>query len=116
MLKEDARSPFHRLPYISDKGQGYYLDLLVLPANAHSKGKNLFWTFLKAIVMHVNDSLTDYNHYIPLREDEPEEDEEWNVEDDDEDDEVGDMEEDDWFVYPRDLTYEDDSNDSDFEL
>ena len=116
MLKEDARSQFHRLPYISDKGQGYYLDLLVLRANARLKGKNLFWTFLKAIVMHVNDPLTDYNPYIPLREDESEEDEEGNVEDDDEDDEIGDMEEDDWFVYPRDLTYEDDLNDSDFEL
>ena len=69
VMKEDARRQFYRLPYISSRGQGYYLDLLVLRANARLKGKPLFWTFLMAIVKHLKAHLTDYNPYISLRED-----------------------------------------------
>ena len=112
MLKEDAHRQFYRLPYLSDKGKAYYLDLLVLRANARLKGKSIFYTFLKAIIMHVNDPLEDYNPYIPVREEEEEEEVEVDEETDDED--ANNVYEDDWFVYPKDLTYEDDSDDADF--
>ena len=72
VLKEDARSQFSRLPYISDKGQGYYLDLLVLRANSRLKGFCVFYTFFKAILLHVHHPLEDYDPIIPLREEEEE--------------------------------------------
>ena len=110
MIKNDAQRQFYRLPYLSDRGQGYYLDLLVLRANARLKNRSIFYTFLKVIVMHENDPLVGYDPIIPVREDDEDEENEEEVEEDEE------------FeftripVYPQDLTYEDDSDDADFRV
>ena len=112
MIKNDAQRQFYRLPYLSDRGQGFYLDLLVLRSNARLKNRSIFYTFLKAIVMHENDPLVGYDPIIPVREDDEDEENEEEVEEDEE----FEFEEDYWFVYPQDLTYEDDSDDADFRV
>ena len=111
MLKNDAQRQFYRLPYLSDRGQSYYLDLLVLRANARLKKRSIFSTFLKAIQMHENDPLVGYDPTIRVREDEEEEEEA-----EEEEESEFEVEEDDWFIYPQDLTYEDDSDDADFAI
>ena len=68
--------------------------------------------FLCAIYQHTTDPLIDYDPTIPLREDEEIEGEEVDVVEEEEEELYG--EEDDWFVYPHDLTYEDDQDDVDF--
>ena len=112
VLKEDGRSQFKRLPYISDDGEGYYLDLLVLRANARLRKISFFYMFLRAIYQHTTDPLIDYDPTIPLREDEEIQGEEVDVVEEEEEELYG--EEDDWFVYPHDITYEDDQDDADF--
>ena len=61
----------------------------------------------------MNDPLKDFDPIIPVREDEELEEEEVADESDDDGEQ---FDEDDWFIYPKDLSYEDDSNDSDFEI
>ena len=111
VLKLDAQRQFYRLPYLTEKGHAYYLDLLVLRANARLKKRSIFYTFMKALQMHENDPLTDWNPIIPVHEDEEEQENDEEVNDDDEEVDVS---VDDWFIYPKDLTYSDDEQDSDF--
>ena len=60
--------------------------------------------------MHVNDPLEDYNPYIPIREEE----EEVEIDEETDDENDNNVYEDDWFVYPKDLTYDYDIDDADF--
>ena len=90
----------------------YYLDLLILRANARLNKLPFFYIFLGAIQVHTLDPLENFNPKIPIRVDE-------NVQDDEESDDENEellYEEDDWFIYPEDLSYEDNPDDEDFIL
>ena len=95
----------------------YYLDLLILRANARLNKLPFFYIFLGAIQVHTLDPLENFNPKIPIRVDEDIGDE--NVQDDAESDYENEeflYEEDDWFIYPEDLSNEDKPDDEDFIL
>ena len=111
MIKEDGKAQFHRLPYLSDRGQSFYLDLLILRANARLQKIPLFKAFLTAIRSHTLSPNSSYNPIVPMREDEDDDEIENNAECEDE---VINGDEDVWFIYPEDVTYEEDSGDEDY--
>ena len=111
MIKEDARAQWHRLPYLSDRGQSFYLDLLILRANARLQKVPFFFAFLKAIRTHTLNPNSSYNPLVPMRDDEDDDDNNAGEVEEDEDF-LG--EEDDWFVYPGYFTFEDHTGDEDY--
>ena len=107
----------------------YYLDLLILRANARLNKMPFFFAFVGAI------PLLDFQPRIPLFLDDEDRAEAGNDDDEEEDDghqgelfddeQVGEFGGDNveeesgdetWFVYPHDVSYEDDEDDEDFVL
>ena len=66
MLKEDGKSQFGRLPYLTDDVIVYYLDLLVYRAKARLNKIPLFFAFLQAIQLHTIDPLLNFDQKVPL--------------------------------------------------
>ena len=66
MLKDKARQQFGRLPYISNDGEGYYLDLLVWRVNRNLKKLPVFVEFCKSLLFWTIDPIEDWSRKIPL--------------------------------------------------
>ena len=76
MIKRDGYHQFGRLPYLNEKGETYYLDLLVWRANARLQGMNLMEAFFRFLWLWINHPLEDWNLITPLFEDDGDEGEE----------------------------------------
>lgn len=82
VVKNAAREQFGRLPYISDKGDVYYLDILVWRANVRLRKLPIFAEFAKALLFWTINPLEGSSRKVPLfeedigMEDEGDEDEE----------------------------------------
>ena len=94
------------MPYISDKGDVYYLDLLVWRANVKLRKLPIFAEFAKALLFWTINPLEGWSRKVPLFE------EDVGMEDEgDEDEEDGEFEENEegeWFVREEDLYFDSD--------
>ena len=105
MIKKDAHQQFGRLPYLTSRGETYYLDLLVFRANARLYNVNLFQAFW------TTEPLEGWSHIIPVfEEDEDHQEEEDNTEDVVDEDPGAE-----WFIDANDVEDEDIVDDRDYE-
>ena len=73
VLKKDSRSQFDRLPYLTQYGETYYLDLLVFRCNCRLQKQHIFIQFADALWKWTPFPLSDYDGYTPVRREEDEE-------------------------------------------
>lgn len=111
VIKRDAHQQFGRLPYLTSKGETYYLDLLVWRANRRLEKMPFFYSFSKDLWNWTHHGLEDWAHIIPPFEEDVLDDEEHDDKDDGEDEDVND---DAWFI-PADKVLDED-DDEDFVL
>ena len=119
VIKKDAQAQFNRLPYITQNGDPYYLNLVVWRANVRLRKENPFGAFCKDLWFWTHRPLTDFNYRVPIVTDEDvfdDEDEEGN----DYDNDIEDSEEEDdtveWFLDENEFSRDDtiDSSDDEF--
>ena len=73
VLKKESRSQFGRLPYLTQHGETYYLDLLVFCCNCRLQKQHIFIQFADALWKWTPFPLSDYDGYTPVRREEDEE-------------------------------------------
>ena len=111
VIKKDAHQQFGRLPYLTSRGETYYLDLLVFRANARLYNVNLFQAFCNTLYFWTNEPLEGWSHIIPVfEEDEDHQEEEDNTEDVVDEDPGAE-----WFIDANDVEDEDIVDDRDYE-
>ena len=113
-MKNAAREQFGRLPYISEVGEAYYLDLLVWRTNKKLLKLPIFQEFCKALLFWTVNPLEGYSQRIPIFEEaddeEEEEEEEFNDQEDDDETIMYGKQEGDWFIPEEGLYSDSDSN------
>ena len=70
-IKRSARSQFGRLPSLSDDGFTNYLDLLVWKANVGLKKEKEFYGWCKTLFNWTKNPIEDFDHTIPVWEEDP---------------------------------------------
>ena len=70
VLKKDSRSQFDRLPYLTQYGETYYLDLLVFRCNCRLQKQHIFMQFADALWKWTHFPLSDYDRYTPVKREE----------------------------------------------
>ena len=76
VIKKDGQQQFGRLPYLTDEGNTYYLDLLIWRANKRLMKIPFFYAFSLDLWYWTRYPLEDFVHIIPVFE-------EFDVDDDD---------------------------------
>ena len=77
VLKTDARGQLKRLPYVTQSGGIYYMDLLVWRAKCRLKKLDLFQEFCHTLFNWTHNPLEGFCHVLQLWPDEDEQEEEY---------------------------------------
>ena len=75
VMKNMSRKQFNRLPFVTDEGKPYYIDLICWRTNVGLQKADPWTEFCKALKSWTEDPLEDWDHTVPLFDDESPEDE-----------------------------------------
>ena len=108
VVKTDGRKMFGRLPYLSDHGQSYYLDILIWRLNVRLQKARYFTEYLRCLYRWTWAPCEDYENFTPVFHDG---DEGWDdepgdngeEEEEDDDDLVNPEDEEEWFLRPEEV-------------
>ena len=66
VVKNDGRKMFGRLPYLSDRGQSYYLDILIWRLNVRLQKARYFTEYLRCLYRWTWAPCEDYENFTPV--------------------------------------------------
>ena len=109
VIKSAALAQFNRLPYLTEEGMTYCLDLLIWRENQNLQEKPVFTSFLQDIYFWTHFLLEDFNHISPVFQKEEMEE---KLEDEEDDDNEGKENADDgkWFIDSANIVTDMDSD------